>query len=221
MKLMSFKRTKIENSLDPALLEGDSPFRDRLLVAMPGCYGPADRSGAGTAPGLRGGSFFKSVVYICAHSPAGAMGIVINQKLREIEFGELLAQLRLPHSEMLVEPVVHFGGPVETGRGFVLHSTDFLRKDTVRINDRLAITGTVDILAAITGGKGPRNSIFALGYAGWGPGQLDDEMRSNAWLTMPADNDLIFNNDLTGKWERALLKMGVSPLHLSFEMGRA
>ncbi len=203
---MGSRQTSIENTLNPALLEGDSPFRDCLLVAM---------------PGLQGDAFFKSVVYVCAHSPAGAMGIVINQQLPEVAFKDLLAQLCLPSLESRVEPIVHFGGPVETGRGFVLHSTDFLRKDTVRINDRIGITGTVDILRAITGGLGPRNSIFALGYAGWGPGQLDAEMRSNAWLTLPADDDLIFNANLAGKWECALSKIGISPLHLSFEMGRA
>lgn len=203
---MASKHPLIENKIDPALLVGDSPFRDRLLVAT---------------PALQADAFFKSVVYICAHSKAGAMGLIVNQKLPAVDFKDLLAQLSLPLSELKVKPAVHFGGPVETGRGFVLHTTDFLREDTVRINPRIGITGTVDILRAITNGTGPHNSIFALGYAGWGPGQLEAEMRTNAWLTLPADDDIIFNHDLAGKWDRALLKMGITPYNLSAEMGRA
>ena len=116
---MGSKQTTDENKLDPALLVGSSPFRHQLLIAM---------------PGMQVDVFARSVIYICAHSPAGAMGIVINQKLQEVKFKDLLEQLNLPHSELLVEPIVHFGGPVETGRGFVLHSTDFIREETVKIN---------------------------------------------------------------------------------------
>ncbi|MFH1157802.1 MAG: YqgE/AlgH family protein [Pseudomonadota bacterium] len=189
-----------------SLLGGDSPFRDCLLVAM---------------PALQADAFVRSVIYLCAHSEAGAMGIVINQRLPEVAFRDLLEQLHLPRSELRVDPVVHFGGPVETGRGFVLHSTDFLQEDTVRVNDNIGITGSVDILRAIAKGKGPHKSIFALGYAGWGPGQLDAEMHANSWLTIPADDDLIFGADLTGKWEKAILKIGVNPFALSPEMGHA
>lgn len=192
--------------IDPDLLKGDSPFRNSLLVAM---------------PSMQNGFFTRSVVYICAHSGAGAMGIVINQRLPDVEFKDLLSQLHLPRSQLVVEPVVHFGGPVETGRGFVLHSMDFIRKDTVRINDKMCITGTVDILRAMAEGKGPSHSIFALGYAGWGAGQLEDEMQANAWLTVPADEELIFSTDLGHKWEEALKKIGVNPLALSTEAGRA
>lgn len=181
-------------------------FRHQLLVAM---------------PSLKSDCFSKSVVYLCAHSAAGAMGIVINQQLPQIKFKELLEQLNMPLPHMRIDPVIHFGGPVETGRGFVLHSTDFLRDDTVRINEGLGITGTVDILQAIAQGHGPHKSIFALGYAGWGPGQLDAEICANAWLTVPADDDLIFNPNLADKWGRALHKMGVNPMALSFDAGHA
>lgn len=203
---MNIKSMIHENKLDPALLTGDNAFRNHLLIAM---------------PGLQADFFTKSVVYVCAHSPAGAMGIVVNRRLPEVAFKDLLDQLHLRHSNVCVEPIVHFGGPVETGRGFVLHSTDFVSDETVRINERIGITGTVDILKAIAEGKGPRKSIFALGYAGWGPGQLDAEMHTNSWLTVPADDDLIFNTDLSSKWEKAMMKMGVNPMALSSEMGHA
>ena len=121
----------------------------------------------------------------------------------------------------MVEPVVHFGGPVETGRGFVLHSTDFIREDTVRITDTLCITGTVDILQAIAEGRGPTRSIFALGYAGWSAGQLESEIQSNSWLTIPADDDLIFGTPLDDKWGKALSRMGINAHALSATAGHA
>ena len=198
--------TSAENKIDPDLLTGESAYRNQLLIAM---------------PSIGDGFFNRSVVYICAHGPAGAMGLVINQRLQDVEFKELLTQLNLPKSQLIVEPVVHFGGPVETGRGFVLHSTDFLREDTMRITDTLCITGTIDILKAIAEGKGPNRSIFALGYAGWGPGQLETEMQSNAWLTIPADEEILFNTLLTKKWEKALSRLGITPETLSMEVGHA
>jgi len=203
---MTFKATPDTTQFDPNLLAGDSPFRHSLLIAM---------------PGLDDGFFSRSVVYVCAHSAAGAMGIVINQQLPDVGFGELLGQLKVPQSPLLPEPIVHFGGPVETGRGFVLHSTDFMREDTVRINDSLCITGTVDILQAIAAGKGPQRSIFALGYAGWSAGQLEAEMQANSWLTVPADDELIFGTALDNKWEKALGRLGINPLTLSAEAGHA
>ncbi|MCE9507733.1 MAG: YqgE/AlgH family protein [Alphaproteobacteria bacterium] len=206
MKSMITKQTTEKNKPNAALLVGDGPLRNQLLVAM---------------PGLKADAFSRSVIYICAHSPAGAMGIVVNQKLQEVKFKDLLEQLQLPHSELQVDPVVHFGGPVETGRGFVLHSTDFMREDTVKVNDHIGITGTVDILRAIAEGAGPHKSIFALGYAGWGPGQLDAEMQANGWLVAPPDDDLIFNPDLSSTWEKAMLKMGIDPVALSSEPGHS
>lgn len=192
--------------IDPNLLKGDSPLRNSLLVAM---------------PSLRDGFFAKSVVYICAHSEAGAMGIVINQKLPDVDFGDLLSQLNLPESKLIVPPIVHFGGPVESGRGFVLHSQDFMREDTVRINEKMCITGTIDILRAIAEGRGPDKSVFALGYAGWGPGQLEAEMRANSWLTAPADDDIVFGQDLGHKWEKSFKRLGIDPLSISNMTGRA
>lgn len=203
---MAGKRQQDNPHINPELLTGDSPFRNCLLVSM---------------PFMHEGAFYKSVIYVCAHNETGAMGIVINQPLPEINFNDLLEQMKLPKSQVVVDPVVHFGGPVETGRGFVLHSTDFVRADTVRINDRMGITGTIDILRAIADGRGPDKSIFALGYAGWGPGQLEAEMRANAWLTIPADDDLMFHTDLGQKWEKALARLGIDPLTLSADSGHA
>ena len=165
--------------------------------------------------------FNKSVIYVCTHSPAGAMGIVINQRVPELHFRDLLEQLKLPQSGIRVEPVIHFGGPVEQGRGFVLHSTDFMHADTIRLNRAIGITGTVDILRAISEGEGPERSLFALGYVGWGPGQLDAEIAANNWLTVPADDDLVFRDDLADKWGHAMAKIGVDPAALSFEAGHA
>lgn len=203
---MAPKKSMESTHIDPNLLKGDSPFRNNLLVAM---------------PSMSDGFFSRSVIYVCAHSSAGAMGIVINQRLPDVQFHDLLSQLHLPKSQLVVEPIVHFGGPVETGRGFVLHSTDFMREDTVRINDSMCITGTIDILRAIAEGKGPNRSIFALGYAGWGAGQLEKEMQENSWITAPADDEIIFNTDLPKKWDRALERLGINPLLLSPEIGHA
>lgn len=203
---MMKKGTEGSTQIDPNLLGGDSPFRHSLLIAM---------------PGLQDGIFTRSVVYVCAHSDAGAMGIVVNQRLPDVGFGELLSQLKLPRSSLSVDPVVHFGGPVETGRGFVLHSTDFIREDTVRINDTLCITGTIDILEAIAQGRGPVRSIFALGYTGWSAGQLESEIQGNSWLTVPADEELLFGTPIDDKWGRALARLGIAPSSLSTDAGHA
>jgi putative transcriptional regulator len=192
--------------IDPALTLGDSPFRDSLLVAM---------------PGLHNDIFARSVIYICAHSNAGAMGIVLNQPMPGVDFSELLTELNVPRSISIPEPLIHFGGPVETSRGFILHSSDFTHSDTVRLNDRICITGTVDILRDISAGKGPRKSLFALGYAGWEAGQLEAEIQDNAWLTVPADDEVIFSTNLPQKWEKALSRLGIDPLSLSSETGHA
>ena len=185
-------------------LRGDQSLRNHVLIAM---------------PTLSDGYFDRSVIYICAHSHEGAMGIVLNQVMPDVEFGDLLDQLHLPQSPRT--PTVHFGGPVETGRGFVLHTTDFQRDDTVRLTSSLSITGTIDILRAISEGRGPERSIFALGYASWGPGQLEAELQTNSWLTVGADDDLIFSSDLPHKWDMALARLGVSPLMLAMHGGRA
>ncbi len=180
-------------------------------------------------PSLRDGPFARSVVYMCAHRADGAMGIVINQRARDVEFAKLLVQLeivrqadaiRLPPS---VESVrVLRGGPVDTGRGFVLHSNDYRSgESTVKIAHGICLTATLDILKAIAQGAGPRRAVLALGCAGWASGQLESEILANAWLVGPVDDKLIFDSDYAGKYDRALALLGASAASLSAEAGHA
>ena len=180
-------------------------------------------------PSLREGAFTRSVVYMCAHRSDGAMGIVINQRASDVKFAKLLVQLeivketdaiRMPRR---VEEIrVLRGGPVDTGRGFVLHSSDFFIKDaTLPIDDVICLTATVDILKAIAKGAGPKHAILALGYAHWAPGQLETEIQDNDWLHCAADPDLIFGGDVEEKYGRALRKIGIDPGMLSNEAGHA
>ncbi len=186
----------------------------QLLVAMPGM--PDSR-------------FARSVIFLCAHSEEGAMGIIVNQAARKVSFSELLVQLdviapdeaiRLPAQAESVQ--VLKGGPVETGRGFVLHSNDFfIDNSTLPIDDGVSLTATIDILRAIANGKGPDRALLALGYAGWSAGQLETEMQHNGWLTCPADPALIFDTALGSKYERALQKLGIDLGRLSSDSGHA
>ena len=180
-------------------------------------------------PSLREGPFARSVVYMCAHREDGAMGIVINQRADEIEFSKLLVQLdivrqaeaiRLPPAAEAVR--VLRGGPVDTGRGFVLHSNDYRAEDsTVAIGDGVCLTATLDILRAIARGSGPSKAVLALGYAGWASGQLESEILANGWLVSPADSELIFDANFDAKYDRALALLGVNAAWLSSEAGHA
>ena len=177
-----------------------------VLVAMPQMEDPR---------------FSRSVVYICAHTPDGAMGLVVNKLVDSVTFPDLLEQLDLTSNAENDNIHVHFGGPVETGRGFVLHSADYIQDATLVINDEVALTATVDILKAMADGNGPNSSLLALGYAGWAPGQLDQEIQANGWLTVPADDDLIFGSKLESRWELAMAKMGIDFSKLSGAAGHA
>jgi putative transcriptional regulator len=180
-------------------------------------------------PGMTDDRFARSVVYLCAHSDEGAMGIVINRRAPSLNFSELLIQLevikpneaiRLPAHAGAV-PVLR-GGPVEAGRGFVLHSNDFyIDNSTLPIDGGVSLTATIDILRAIANGSGPDRAILALGYAGWSPGQLEDEMQSNGWLTCPADAALIFETPLEARYDMAMRKIGIDPAFLSAQSGHA
>lgn len=173
--------------------------------------------------------FARSVIYVCAHSKDGAMGIIVNQPARSVTFSELLVQLEViaPDERIQlpsgVEPVqVLRGGPVESGRGFVLHSADFfLDNSTLPIADGISLTATLDILRAIARGDGPHRAVLALGYAGWSAGQLEGEILRNGWLSCPADPSLVFDPDLETKYPRALGKLGVDLAMLSNEAGHA
>jgi putative transcriptional regulator len=197
-----------EQSVEDGYLDG------QLLIAM---------------PVMSDARFARSVIYLCAHSEDGAMGLVINQRASHISFPDLLERLGIVPSETddsLSEKVramsIHVGGPVETGRGFVLHSSDYFANDsTLPIEDGVCLTATIDILKAIATDQGPDQAILALGYAGWSPGQLESEIQANGWLNCPADPELIFDPDLEGKYTRALAKIGIDPSHLVSDAGHA
>jgi putative transcriptional regulator len=179
----------------------------QLLIAMPQMMDPR---------------FARSVVYVCAHSDdEGAMGLVVNKLLASLTMDELFTHLKLEPSSLERARPVHFGGPVEPGRGFVLHTADYREDATLVVGDGFAVTATLDILRAIGKGEGPRHSLLALGYAGWAPGQLDAEMQANGWLSVGADTELIFASDFEAKWQRALGKLGVDLTLLSTEAGHA
>jgi len=194
--------------------EGHRYLDGQLLIAMPVMGDPR---------------FERSVIYLCAHSAEGAMGIIVNRPAGSIDFPGLLVQLdiikkadqiKLPENAESLK--VLKGGPVETGRGFVLHSSDFFIQDaTLRIDHEICLTATVDILKAIAKGAGPKHAILALGYAGWAPGQLENEIQGNGWLHCDADQDLIFGGDVEEKYARALRKIGIDPGMLSNDAGHA
>ena len=181
------------------------------------------------SPAMRDERFARSVIYMCAHSSEGAMGIVINQPAPHISFRDLLVKLDvIPEAEKILLPsraggvTVLKGGPVETERGFVLHSADFfIENSTLPIDEGICLTATLDILKAISRGDGPASAILALGYAGWSPGQLENEMQQNGWLHCSADRELIFGMDVGTKYERAMQKIGIRPGMLSSDVGHA
>jgi putative transcriptional regulator len=180
-------------------------------------------------PAMSDDRFARCLIYICAHSPEGAMGIVVNQPAANINFPDLLVQLDvIPETDAIQVQArredirVLKGGPVETGRGFVLHSADFfIENSTLPIDEGICLTATLDILKAIARGTGPANAILALGYAGWAPGQLESEIQKNGWLHCPADPELIFGTDTDQKYVKALRKIGIDIGMLSSDVGHA
>jgi putative transcriptional regulator len=175
-------------------------------------------------PGLAGSVFARSVIYLCAHTPDGAMGIVLNQPLASPSFEDLLKTLGVAPLPPARSIRLYSGGPVENGRGFVLHTTDWTGEGSLRVDDTLALTASLDILKAIAEGGGPEQGMLALGYAGWAPGQLDREMQENSWLSVPLGADdlgLVFDSDYESKWQRALARLGVNPVLLSGTAGHA
>ena len=167
--------------------------------------------------------FIRSVVYICAHNADGALGLIINKKMNSPSFSEILEQLEIPAVPDKKNKIkaVYFGGPVETGRGFILHSSEYNSSDTLVVDNEIGMTASLGIIKELAAGTGPHNSLVALGYAGWGAGQLDKEMRENAWLSVDPDLDLIFNEVVDVKWDKALEKVGVNAALLSTESGHA
>lgn len=187
------------------------PFEDvnltgHLLIAMPGMEDPR---------------FAGAVILLCAHTPDGAMGIVLNQPLAKPSFDALLQQLDVKPVPPARRIQLCSGGPVDGGRGFVLHTSDWTSDGSLRVDDNLALTASLDVLQEIAGGGGPREGLLALGYAQWGAGQLDREMGDNVWLSAPAKLDLLFDTDFESKWRRALGILRVNPLSLVGVAGHA
>jgi putative transcriptional regulator len=187
----------------------------QLLIAMPNMSDPR---------------FARSVIYLCAHTEEGAMGLIINQTARNLSFPDLLDRLEIfPLSrddgidlDDVPDLPIHVGGPVETGRGFVLHTSDYFVQDsTLTIKDEICLTATLEILKAIATGQGPEHAILALGYAGWSPGQLESEIHANGWLNCPASADIVFGDDRQDKYEQALAQLGIDPSHLVGDSGHA
>lgn len=179
----------------------------KMLIAMPGMGDPR---------------FDHSVIYICEHTDKGAMGLIVNKSIPDLPFAKLLQQLEMVAGPGADRVQVHFGGPVENGRGFVLHSGEYEgAQGTQPVGEGFGMTATLDVLEDISAGKGPRQAMLALGYAGWGPGQLEDELMQNGWLTCDAQADIVFDHDNGSKWERALRSMGIDPITLSAAAGRA
>ena len=192
----------------------------QLLLAMPSMTDPR---------------FDRSVIYMCSHSEEGAMGLVINSPAANIDFAGLLDQLNVTYDQERIsgevyfpkkqeyeeEVILHAGGPVEIGRGFILHTADYVQESTMVISETIALTATIDILADIAQGTGPDNYIVALGYTGWGKGQLEEEINRNSWLNIEADEELLFRTDLDLKWVRAMAKLGVDITMLSTHAGNA
>lgn len=185
----------------------DDGLMGKMLIAM---------------PGMGDERFDRTVIYMCAHSEDGALGLVINRRSKQVSQDELFKQLDIIAAPDVGRRHIHYGGPVETGRGFVLHSADFhLSDSTLEVDDNVSMTASVEILQAIANGEGPDNVLIALGYSGWAGGQLEGELQRNGWLTCDGDPDLIFGSKDDDKWTAALKKLGIDPSVLSSQGGVA
>lgn len=191
----------------PGFSDGENFLEGKLLIAMPGMSDP---------------HFEKSVIFMCAHSAEGAMGIIINKPVTGLSFHDLMQKLELAIAPTTPNFPILYGGPVETGRGFVLHSGDYESSEaTLPVSEDVSLTATLDILRAMAEGRGPEHAIFALGYAGWSPGQIEDEIRRNGWIHCDADSELLFETGLDTKWAIALRKLGIDASGLSAHAGHA
>jgi putative transcriptional regulator len=190
------------------MTEDEGPFLDgKLLIAMPGMGDPR---------------FDRAVIFLCAHSDEGAMGLIVNKPAADLKLRDLLKQLGIEPSDASPESRVHFGGPVEHGRGFVLHSADYgVEGSTLKVSASFAMTATVEVLQDMARGQGPRHALLALGYSGWGPGQLEGEIQANGWLTAEAEAGVVFDAPDGAKWEAALKSLHIDPLLLAAGGGRA
>lgn len=191
----------------PKTIEGEGFLEGKLLIALPGMPDPR---------------FEKTVIFICAHSEEGAMGLIINRPIEGLHFHELMQKLEVSVTRNTPDQPIYYGGPVQTGRGFVLHSGDYAASDaTLPVSDDISLTASLDILRAIAEGHGPERSLFALGYAGWGEGQIEDEIRGNGWVHCDADAALLFDTEADRIWSASLAKLGIDVSALSALAGRA
>lgn len=181
-------------------------FENKLLLAMPSMSDPR---------------FERSVIYICSHDASGAMGLIINAQHDAMDFQGLLEQLSIDVSKDVPNVTIHAGGPVEPGRGFVLHSADYVQDSTMIVSQTTALTATVDILKAMANDAGPINHLLTLGYAGWGAGQLESEIQANGWMIADADEEIIFHTELEHKWSRAMAMLGIDIAMLSSDAGHS
>jgi putative transcriptional regulator len=193
--------------LDPKRKGNDGFLLGKLLVALPGM------------PDKR---FEKSVIFICSHSEQGAMGLIVNKPIEGLSFRELVERLDVRVTANTPSPPILFGGPVGTGQGFVLHSSEFANGEgTMPVTSEISLTATIDILRAIAEGRGPQKALFALGYAGWGPGQIEGELSANGWIHCDAQRAILFDHRCDDKWRAALATLGADISGLSAEAGRA
>ncbi len=172
-------------------------------------------------PHMQDPRFEKAVIYICGHDANGAMGLIVNKYLGDFTLKGLLDYLKLPNDSLKRDLPIYFGGPVDTGRGFILHSDDFAHPSTIHLSHHIALTATVDVLQSIAEGDGPKDCLLAMGYVGWEAGQLDAELHSSRWLQIEADKHILFKTPIDKKWECAMEKLGITPATLSEDFGRA
>lgn len=174
------------------------------------------------APSMADPRFARAVILICSHTKEGAMGLVLSHQIAELTLTKILTEMSIPSNELapLDLPILS-GGPLDTGRGFLLHTLDFEEPDTLKVLDHFGVTGTLEALRDVATGKGPQDLLFILGYSGWSAGQLEEELQENAWLVAPADHDLVFSTPTEEKWDRAFARLGVDPLLLSAQGGHA
>lgn len=203
MATLDVEKTQVQKN-------GQNYLTGKLLIALPSMGDPR---------------FHRAVIFVCAHDAEGAMGLVINHSMPEVDFSDLIGQLKLESDIKVNFDAMHLpvmcGGPVESARGFLLHTGDFNRDDTMKIDQSYGVTGTIDALKDVALGKGPEGMLFILGYAGWDAGQLEEEIQENAWLVVDPDPELIFNGDPDDKWTQAIGKLGIDPAMLSSFAGRA
>ncbi|HEY5337274.1 MAG TPA: YqgE/AlgH family protein [Rhizomicrobium sp.] len=192
---------------DTRTVEGTSFLEGKLLIALPGMSDPR---------------FEKSVIFMCAHSADGAMGLIINRPIEGLGFQEMARKLDIKVTANTPDFAIGYGGPVETGRGFVLHSGDYAGDEsTLSVTDDVSLTATLDVLRAMADGHGPARAMFTLGYSGWGAGQIENEIRHNGWVHCDADRAILFDTAMDAKWSAALHKLGIDVSVLSTSAGRA